>query len=69
MKTSAQPTDFSQKNRAMAFPGLTENGLLTLTPGQTFEGRISGPPVGERPTRLLDAARRQARDAPHSRRS
>ena len=59
----------STKGSAMAFSGLTQNGLRTLTSAQRqgSEGRISGPPVGERPTRLLDAARRQARDASHSR--
>ena len=51
---------------AGAFPGLTQNGLPALTRRQGFEGRISGPPVGERPTRLLDAARRQARALSHS---
>ena len=48
--------------------GIDGNGLRTLTPAQRqgSEGRTSVPPVGERPTRLLDAARRQARDASHS---
>ena len=49
-----------------AFPGLTQNGLPALTRRRGFEGRTSGPPVGERPTRLLDAARRQARALSHS---
>ena len=44
--------------RAEMLAGLTQNGLPPLTPTrrQGFEGRISGPPVGERPTRLLKAA-------------
>ena len=47
---------------------IDQSGLRTLTPAQRHwsEGRTSGPPVGERPTRLLDAARPQARDVPQS---